>query len=80
MELWIATDTQYAGTGIFLYIKVIVVYTYNRLEPEESLDVLMNLWSIDSLIAYEICDEHLLLHALRGERFVYSSQPRMICH
>ena len=53
MELWIATDTQYTGTSVFEYIKVIVVYMYNRLKPAESLDVLINLWrSIDNLIAH----------------------------
>ena len=52
MELWIATDTQYAGTSVFEYINFITVYMYNRLKPAESRDLLISLWSIDSLITH----------------------------
>ena len=52
VELRVATDTQYAGTSVFEYIKVITVYMYNRLKPAESRDLLISLWSIDSLITH----------------------------
>ena len=49
MELWIAID---AGISEVKYIKVMLVYMYNRLKLEESLYVLISLWSIDNLIAH----------------------------
>ena len=49
VELWIAID---AGISEVKYIKVMLVYMYNRLKLEESLYVLISLWSIDSLIAH----------------------------
>ena len=52
MKLWIATDTQYAGTSVFVYIKFEFVYMYNTVKPAKSLDVLTSLWSIDSLITH----------------------------
>ena len=51
-ELRTATDTQYAGTSVFEYIKVMTVYMCNRLKPAESRDLLISLWSIDSLITH----------------------------